>query len=201
MQNSNVVIPQQPRSIEKRNKIIEAGFLLFTEKGYYNTNTAEIAKQAGVSTGILYRYFTDKKAIYLEIYQSRSEDFFATLLQKLNTLNSKFDFNSFLSDCIDYVILTHNSAKSFHEEFEAMAHYDTDVAALYHEIKERAITNIASSLTKLQFNTNHTHEKIHLIIDIIESYCHEVVYSKEECKDYSYLRQTIIETCLFLLQR
>ena len=65
MQTNNVVIPQQPRSIEKRNKIIEAGFRLFSEKGYYNTNTAEIANQSGVSTGILYRYFTDKKAIYL----------------------------------------------------------------------------------------------------------------------------------------
>ena len=201
MQTNNVVIPQQPRSIEKRNKIIEAGFRLFTEKGYYNTNTAEIAKQAGVSTGILYRYFTDKKAIYLEIYQSRSEESFQTLLQRLNMLNSKSDFNVFLSDYIDYVVATHNSAKSVHEEFEALAHYDADVAKLLQDIKERAIADIASCLEKLQFNTNHTHEKIHLIIDLIESYCHEVVYNKEECKDYSYLKQTIIDTCLFLLNR
>lgn len=91
--------------------------------------------------------------------------------------------------------------KSVHEEFEAMAHYDADVAELFQEIKERAIANFASSLATLQFNTNHIHEKIHLIIDLIESYCHEVVYNKEACKDYSYLKQTIIDTCLFLLQR
>ena len=41
-------IPVQKRSIEKRKRILEAGFQLFCEKGYYKTNTAEIAKYAGV---------------------------------------------------------------------------------------------------------------------------------------------------------
>ena len=45
--------PRQKRSIEKKRKIVMAGFQLFCEKGYYNTNTAEIAKYAGVSTGIV----------------------------------------------------------------------------------------------------------------------------------------------------
>ena len=38
--------PIQKRSIEKKAKIIEAGFNLICKKGYYNTNTAEIAKAA-----------------------------------------------------------------------------------------------------------------------------------------------------------
>ena len=52
--------PIQKRSIEKKEKIIKSGFELICEKGYYNTNTAEIAKAAGVSTGIVYQYFKDK---------------------------------------------------------------------------------------------------------------------------------------------
>ena len=35
-------VPTQKRSIEKRQKIVKAGFDLFCEKGYYKTNTAEI---------------------------------------------------------------------------------------------------------------------------------------------------------------
>ena len=38
--------PRQERSIEKKNKIITAGYELFSEVGYYGTNTAEIAKKA-----------------------------------------------------------------------------------------------------------------------------------------------------------
>lgn len=41
-------------SLEKKEKIIKAGFDLMYKKGYYNTNTVEIAKFAGVSTGIVY---------------------------------------------------------------------------------------------------------------------------------------------------
>mgnify|MGYP002970216084 CR=1 FL=1 len=38
--------PIQKRSIEKKEKIIQSGFELICKKGYYNTNTAEIAKAA-----------------------------------------------------------------------------------------------------------------------------------------------------------
>ena len=44
--------PIQKRSIEKKEKIIKAGFELICEKGYYNTNTAEIAKAAGIELGV-----------------------------------------------------------------------------------------------------------------------------------------------------
>ena len=55
--------PKQSRSVETKNRIITAGYQLFSEVGYYGTNTAEIAKKAGVSTGIVYGYFKDKKDI------------------------------------------------------------------------------------------------------------------------------------------
>ena len=54
-------IPTQKRSIEKREKILKAGFELFCKNGYYKANTAKIAKCAGVSTGALYSYFADNE--------------------------------------------------------------------------------------------------------------------------------------------
>ena len=63
MSSNEIREPIQKRSIEKKEKIIKAGFELICEKGYYNTNTAEIAKAAGVSTGIVYQYFKDKHDI------------------------------------------------------------------------------------------------------------------------------------------
>ena len=66
MVKSDIHEPKQKRSIEKKEKIIHAGFELICQKGYYNTNTAEIAKVAGVSTGIVYQYFKDKHDILIE---------------------------------------------------------------------------------------------------------------------------------------
>ena len=68
--------PIQKRSIEKKEKIIESGFELICEKGYYNTNTAEIAKNAGVSTGIVYQYFKDKHDILIDALKKYADNIF-----------------------------------------------------------------------------------------------------------------------------
>ena len=52
--------PKQQRAKEKKEKIIKAGFDLICKNGYHNTNTAQIAKEAGVSTGIVYQYFKER---------------------------------------------------------------------------------------------------------------------------------------------
>ena len=59
--------PIQSRSISKKHKIIETAYEVFSEVGYYNANTTEIAKRAGVSTGIVYGYFKDKRDILLYV--------------------------------------------------------------------------------------------------------------------------------------
>ena len=66
---STVRNPRQERAIEKKNKIIDASYELFSEVGYYGTNTAEIAKRAGVSTGIVYGYFQDKRDILISVLE------------------------------------------------------------------------------------------------------------------------------------
>ena len=61
MTKNKIREPRQERSIDKKNKIIETAYEVFSTVGYYNTNTADIAKKAGVSTGIVYGYFKDKR--------------------------------------------------------------------------------------------------------------------------------------------
>ena len=66
MSSDSVRIPQQKRSAQKKQAIIQAGYTLFCQQGYYQTNTAQIARAAGVSVGIVYSYFHDKKDILWE---------------------------------------------------------------------------------------------------------------------------------------
>ena len=67
-------------SLEKKGKIIKAGFDLICKKGYYNTNTAEIAKATSVSTGIVYQYFKDKHDILLVGIEKYASDIFYPML-------------------------------------------------------------------------------------------------------------------------
>lgn len=45
---------------ERRQQIILAATKLFSEQGYYGTTIQHIAREAGISVGLIYQYFRDK---------------------------------------------------------------------------------------------------------------------------------------------
>lgn len=48
---------------ERRGQILRAAVKLFSQEGYYTTTIAQIAREAGVSIGLIYQYFGDKDDI------------------------------------------------------------------------------------------------------------------------------------------
>src|SRR4051812_9266552 len=58
---------RQERSRRSYEALVEAATELFAKHGYDQVGTPEIANAAGVSTGTFYRYFDDKRELYLEI--------------------------------------------------------------------------------------------------------------------------------------
>jgi AcrR family transcriptional regulator len=52
---------------DKQKKIMEASIKLFSEKGFHAASTSEIAKEAGVAEGTIYRYFKTKKDILISL--------------------------------------------------------------------------------------------------------------------------------------
>ena len=99
--------PVQKRSIEKKEKIIESGFELICKKGYYNTNTAEIAKNAGVSTGIVYQYFKDKHDIFIEALKKFADNIFYPMLNIPLKDFDKNNLNMIVRKMIDNFIQNH----------------------------------------------------------------------------------------------
>jgi AcrR family transcriptional regulator len=49
----------------RRDQIVRAAVRLFAEQGYYNTTILQIAREAGISTGLVYQYFGDKDDVLL----------------------------------------------------------------------------------------------------------------------------------------
>ncbi|MEW8977859.1 MAG: TetR/AcrR family transcriptional regulator [Symbiobacterium sp.] len=48
-----------------RRRILDAALDLISERGYNGATTAEIARRAGVAEGTIYRYFKDKKELFI----------------------------------------------------------------------------------------------------------------------------------------
>ncbi|MDP4180421.1 MAG: TetR/AcrR family transcriptional regulator [Bacillota bacterium] len=53
---------------KKRDIIINAAIKEFAQKGYKDASTNEIVKEAGISKGLLFHYFKNKKSLFLFIY-------------------------------------------------------------------------------------------------------------------------------------
>ncbi|MBU3191453.1 TetR/AcrR family transcriptional regulator [Clostridium bowmanii] len=51
----------------KEEKILESAILLFSKKGFSATTTSEIAKDAGVAEGTVFRYYKTKKHILIKV--------------------------------------------------------------------------------------------------------------------------------------
>lgn len=62
-------------SNQKRQDIMEAALVLFSERGYDGTTIPMIAEKAQVGAGTIYRYFENKERLLNELFQSCLQKF------------------------------------------------------------------------------------------------------------------------------
>lgn len=202
MSNSEIREPIQKRSIEKKEKIIRAGFELICEKGYYNTNTAEIAKAAEVSTGIVYQYFKDKHDILIEGIKLYANSIFYPMLSEAHTKNeikiSKKDFPMILENMIRKFIKNHKLSKIAHEEIMAMTHSDLEVAKLFRKSEMEMTNRVTKILLTNKFDDENIYEKVHIAIAMVDNLCHEIVYHKHKELDYDQMICLVVNTIVAL---
>ncbi len=192
--------PRQERSIEKKNKIIQAGYELFSEVGYYGTNTAEIAKRAGVSTGIVYGYFQDKRDILICVLDIYINKIFAPFLKLFEKITLPLDFKDLLTKIVEKTIKTHKNNRKIHEVLHSMASNDEAVNAEFIALEDKITVEIADRLNAIGLKIDNALEKIHFAMDVIQSFSHEYVFDKHEYLDYIVMRDMVINTLVKLFE-
>lgn len=185
--------PIQKRSIEKKEKIIKSGFELICDKGYYNTNTAEIAKAAGVSTGIVYQYFKDKHDILIAGLNIYADSIFFPIIDIPEEGFDKKVFSKVLKDIILKFIEDHKLSKQAHEEIISMVHSDKEVSKLFYEAEMKMTNKLTDILIKSNMNCNNIGEKSHIAVHLIDDLCHEVVYHKHDDMNYNEMINIVID--------
>lgn len=197
---SETRMPTQKRSIEKRNKIIEKGFELICDKGYHNVTTADIAKYAGVSTGIVYQYFNDKQEIFIEGVKNYSKTIMYPMIDIFEQKNiSLNNIKNIINDIIDKFIEAHTISQKAHEELMAMSHQNEEVARIFKTSELETTEKIVAMLEANNIHINNSHERVHIAYGIIDNFCHEVIYHKHEEIDYNVMKEEIVTTITALL--
>ena len=198
---SNTRVPTQKRSIEKRNRIVEKGFELMCEKGYYNVSTPDIAEAAEVSTGIIYQYFNDKKDIFIEGVKNYANTIMFPMLTVFENKDIKIEnIEQLLKNMIDAYIKNHTISKKAHEELMAMSHLDDDVARIFKESEFELTNKIVKILEHNNIKLENPIEKMHIVIGIIENLCHEIVYHKHSKINYDAMENEVIQMIVPILK-
>jgi AcrR family transcriptional regulator len=74
--------------VETRTRILNAALKLFAKQGYDGTTTRDLAERAGVAEGTLFRHFSNKKAILIEVATQGWIEILTDLLTELSEMGS-----------------------------------------------------------------------------------------------------------------
>lgn len=183
--------PVQQRSIETKQKIINAGYRLFETLGYHKTNTATIAKEAQVSTGIVYGYFKDKKDILKEVLNEYIKKVYNPVFDLIDNLAQKQNIDIVINEVLDLAESLHKDSCDMHRELAVVAGVDEEINNTFLELQDIVTDKFVQRLKSLKYK-NITNENIHLAMNLIESYVHEVVYDNHKYIDYTKLRESVV---------
>ena len=118
---------------------------------------------------------------------------------KNNNLNFKFDnFEKLLENMIENYINNHKISKIAHEEIMAMVHSDKEIAEFYYKNEIEMTNKIKRLLIYNNFKDNNLEEKTHIMINLIDDLCHEVIYHKHYDMNYDIMKKLVIETIIKL---
>ncbi|MGF1720622.1 TetR/AcrR family transcriptional regulator [Vibrio kyushuensis] len=80
---------------ERKEAIFNAAFTLFKQKGYDNVSFNGIATEAGFTKSNMYRYFSSREEIFLNIFAELFEGWFTDCCKQLQSLGMNPDINEF----------------------------------------------------------------------------------------------------------
>ncbi|MBA2394397.1 MAG: TetR/AcrR family transcriptional regulator [Ktedonobacteraceae bacterium] len=112
-----------PKVVEdRREQIIDAALHVFAQKGFTRATNKDIAREAGITPGLIYHYFDSKEALFMEMLERRSpisivkampaemfdlpaEDFLRTLVLHVLQLVEGEDFLLFIRTIAPEIIV------------------------------------------------------------------------------------------------
>ena len=138
-------VPQQVRSQQRVDLILDTAADLFAEVGYESATTNAIAERAGISIGSLYRYFPDKDAILCALADRHLEQVRA-LYDEIFTADAVYLPLSVLLDrLIDLFVALHTACPAY-KHLLLGSDVSADIAAASEEIDQEIVERTASFL-------------------------------------------------------
>ena len=184
--NKNTREPRQKRSIEMKQRIMEAARLLFSEKGLHGTSSNEIVEKAGVSIGSFYSYFPDKRTLYLEVLESFINTVSAHILSdaiEFRYTGEGLDIKETLYQYLKNVFRSFDIDLRFHAQTIALRFTDADIGKIYDAAEKRELQYIKNILIQFHKSRALGIEDIDMAAKIIHG---SIAYLVHSIKFFNY---------------
>jgi len=125
---------KQARARETYESILRAAAKVFAKRGFDKAQAPDIARAAGVSTGAVYRYFKDKREIFLEMIDDELRRAREEVERAIVGMQS-VDLRAAIDEVLEVFFARALQDPALTRVYLAMSFSDPDVAALRAEVE------------------------------------------------------------------
>jgi AcrR family transcriptional regulator len=175
--------PQQERSRETRERILDAAAHVFAEHGYSAGTTNRIAAAADLSIGSLYQYFPNKDSILVELTRAHlrtgSEHLFARLAAELPG-----DLEGRLRIAVDAMLENHADAHRLHQVLFEEAPRPQQLLDEMRVLEQQAIDAVADLLRDdPEVGVTDVRLAASIVVTTVESLVHRFIAREPDTLD------------------
>jgi AcrR family transcriptional regulator len=146
--------PQTDSIPDRRSQILDAALICFAKRGFHQTSMHDISAEAGISVGLIYRYFENKEAVISAMADHHKKEISEvlqrakqapTLLESLEIL--------FTAHCCEEAT---RMVSAFVVDLYAEASRNPSVADLVRDVLETAMAGVTELISKSPEAQNRT---------------------------------------------
>ncbi|MBY0095635.1 TetR/AcrR family transcriptional regulator [Mesobacillus maritimus] len=164
---------------EKQQRILNAALNEFAQKGYDHASTNAIVKLAGISKGLLFHYFNNKKELYLFLHKH-----FIDVLQNEFFNEERFAEPDVFERLKNIMILKSQMMKKYPEIFnffisaytETSSDIKNELDDSHHELMQSSYAKIFENIDTTMFKENIDMKRaIQIVFWTLEGYSNQVM--------------------------
>src|SRR5437762_7022652 len=147
--------PQLEPSLDRRVQILDAALVCFAQRGFHQTSMHDISAEAGISVGLIYRYFANKEAV-ISAMADRHKNEIQEVLERARQAPS-------LLESLEILFTAHcceNSPKvqsAFVVDLYAEASRNPQVADLVRDVLQTAMDGVTDLIARSPEAKDTTH--------------------------------------------
>ncbi|MGI8436092.1 MAG: TetR/AcrR family transcriptional regulator [Chthoniobacterales bacterium] len=140
---------------DRREQILHAAMFCFAKRGFHQTTMQDISQEAGISVGLIYRYFENKEAVISAMAQEHKNDL-QELLARARSAPSLLEALEILltAHCCEDIPQMH---AAFVVDLFAEAGRNPDIASLVRDILDLSMAGVTEVIERAPEMQDATH--------------------------------------------